>query len=600
VLFFGKSPNHLSVAQITALSIIPNRPTSLRLGKHNDKITKERNKWLNILGKAEVFDKQVISDALAEPLNAHRRAAPKFAPHLSYRLKSEYPNNPIISTNLQYNKQQQVATIVSNYIRRIYHQHIRNAAVMVVNNKTMAVEAYIGSADFYNSEDAGQVDGVRAVRSPGSTLKPFLYGMAFDKGLITQKMKVSDVPINFGGYVPVNYDGTYNGSVTVEKALASSLNIPPVKILDNMGVALFVDGLVNAGFRQIKKDRRKLGLSVVLGGCGVRLEELVNLYSSFANKGQYKSLQFIQQDSSQTTQNKPFQARLLSESSAFIITDILSQLTRPDLPQHIESSKNLPIVSWKTGTSYGRRDAWSIGYNGNYTIGVWVGNFSGESVPELTGADIATPLLFALFNSLDYAPVKDWFISPKALDFRWVCSGSGLLPNEFCEDQIMDYYLPMVSPMTICSHLQKVWLSADEKYSYCTSCLPVNNYKTKQFPYFAPEITAYYEKAHIPYEKIPTHNPKCERIFDGKAPEIVSPTNGLEYLIDPLDNNQIMLKCNVTNDVQKVYWYINKDFYQQSSTSASLFFVPKTGKNTITCVDDKGRKHSITITVRSL
>ncbi|MGB0840444.1 MAG: penicillin-binding protein 1C, partial [Chitinophagales bacterium] len=546
VLYFDKAPNHLSLAEVTTLAIIPNRPTSLRLGHNNETIRKVRNKWLNRFKSAQLFPQDIIEDALQEPLEVKRLAAPRIAPHFSLKMKQRHPHKDVIKTNLNLNKQLITSKLVHNYVQRLYYKRITNAAVLVINNQTQEVEAYVGSADFNNRKTSGQVDGIQAIRSPGSTLKPYLYGLAFDKGLLTFKTTISDVPVNFTGYSPVNYSGNYEGMVSIEHALSNSLNIPAVKVANQMGVDYFIHQLSLAGFEQIQADQNKLGLSVVLGGCGATLEELTQLYSSFAHQGQYQSFAWLASDTSTTT------TTILSPAAAHVVTETLTQLTRPDLPKNYTSSKNLPKVAWKTGTSYGRRDAWSIGYNSNYTIGVWVGNFSGEGVPELTGADIATPLLFDIFNTIDYAPQKDWFIAPKSLSIRWVCSATGLPPSDYCEDQIMEDFLPLVSPTKKCSHLQKIWLSADEKFSYCTSCLPANGYKKKHFPNLSPEIITFYEQAHIHYDKPPPHNPKCERIFSGQAPEITSPVANLDYLIDPTDNTQLMLTANTTGDVSKV------------------------------------------------
>lgn len=605
VLFFDKTPGHLSLAEITTLAIVPNRPTSLALGKHNPAVQKERNRWLTIFKKNNVFAKLAIEDAISEELTVSRLNAPKNAPHLASRLKAKYPEKAIIQTTIKGNIQLKAEQLVTNYIQRKYHQRIRNAAVMVINNKTREVEAYIGSADFFNSEDAGQVDGVRAIRSPGSTLKPFVYGLAFDRGIVTPKLKISDVPINFSGYSPTNYDETYNGMVTIEFALAHSLNVPSVKVLNEYGTDLFIDKLAGAGFEQIRndKDRNRLGLSVVLGGCGVSLEELTKLYSAFANKGEYQGVKWLknaEQEGREAADTTILKKSILSEAAAYIITDILTQPTRPDFPQNFANTMHLPKIAWKTGTSYGRRDAWSIGYNANYTVGVWTGNFSGEGVPELTGASIATPLLFNIFNSIDYNTTKDWFVEPSTLDYRWVCSHSGLPPNAFCEDQVMDHFMPLVSTTETCSHLQEIFVSPDETHSYCRSCLPEVGYKKMPFPVYAPEIVAFYEKEHIRYEKIPTHNPKCERIFSGNPPEIISPIDGLDYIIDRTDNDQLMLSCNVSNDVKTVYWYINEVFYQSSEATANLFFTPNEGESKVTCVDDKGRKREVTVAVRFL
>ena len=606
VLFFDKLPDHLSIAELTTLSLIPNRPTTLALGKNNLKTKVVRDKWLKRFEREGVFSKENIADALKEPLKAERRNAPAHAPHFSYRAKTEN-QQANIKTTIDFNIQKSCEKITYNYVQRIYQQQIRNAAAIVINNKTQEVLAYVGSADFYNNEDGGQVDGIKAIRSPGSTLKPLVYGLAFDKGLITPKLKISDVPVNYSGYAPINYDSKYNGMVSMEYALEHSLNVPAVKVLHLLGKDIFLEKLEQAQFKQIAKAKKVLGLSVVLGGCGVSLEQLAGLYSSFANKGRFIPVKMYRHDETlKNTSNKHQQQsdslynEILSKGAAYIVTEMLSKLTRPDLPAAYENSKNLPKIAWKTGTSFGRKDAWSIGYNANYTIGVWVGNFSGQGVPELTGSTIATPLLFEIFNSIDYAPDSDWFIEPKSLDYRWVCSETGLPAQDFCEAQVMDYYYPAITFNNRCEHLKEVWLSADERYAYCRTCCPANGFKKKMFHNYLPEIIAHLEKENIHYEKLPPHNPDCERIFNDFSLKIISPVDGLEYLIDPNDNTELMLSCSGSNDVDTVYWYLNDVFYQSAGITESIFFTPKTGNNKITCVDDKGRKKDVWVKVKML
>lgn len=594
VLYLGKLPKQLSIAELTVLSIVPNRPNSLKIGYNNPFIIEERNKWLRRFAKARIFKQPDINLALEEPFNASRKNAPNKIPHLAHRLKRQYPKQPIIVTTINTNTQYKAEQLVANYINRLVHQKITNAAVLVVNNSSHEVVAYVGAADFYNSEHAGQVDGVMAVRSPGSTLKPHLYALAFDQGIITPKTKISDVPTNFTGYAPVNYSGEFSGLVSVEHALINSLNVPAVKILNQFTIESYIENLTSAGFKTVIQKKESLGLSVILGGCGASLEELTALYTSFANKGQLHPLQYI------TDQTDTLAKPLISEAAAFVVADILSGITRPDLPRSIESSKNLPKIAWKTGTSYGRRDAWSIGFNPNYTIGVWVGNFSGEGVSDLNGASTATPLLFDVFNAIDYGGNKAWFISPNSLDFRWVCSHSGFPPSSHCHNQIMDYFLPAISNNKTCQHLQNTFISADSSFAYCTSCLPEYGYIKKQYISYPPEIIRFFNNNNIPYDKVPPHNPNCERVFGGNAPSIVSPVNELEYLIDPSDNNQIMLSCNVANDVKLVHWYLNKQYYKASKAQQNIFFVPQNGINTISCVDDKGRKTTINIQVKYL
>jgi penicillin-binding protein 1C len=594
LLYFGRMPDKLSLAQITTLAIIPNRPISLKPGKRNDAIVQARNKWLRRMKADETFNLRDLEDALNEPLDAQRQDAPKFAPHFAVRMKQMYPSRPIIKTSLNRFAQDKITAIAYNYSKRLKSLNINNAAVLVINNKTGKVEAYLGSPDATDNFHNGQVDGITAIRSPGSTLKPLVYALAFDKGLATPKTVIADVPVNFDGYAPENFNSKFNGNVTVEKALSYSLNIPAVKMLNQLGTATLTDKLKQAGFKQIMKDENKLGLSTVLGGCGVSLEELTSLYAAFAHEGKFSRLKFLKEDSVIN------EIRLISPGSAFMTSEILTTLTRPDLPNNFQSSMHIPKIAWKTGTSYGRHDAWSIGYNMNYTIGVWIGNFSGEGVPELTGADMATPLLFEIFNSLDYNSNKKWFRQPDDLDFRLVCSVSGKVPDDFCESQVIDYFIPKVSSVQKCNHMKQVYVSPDESFSYCTSCLPHDGYKTKLYSNPDPDLITYYETEHILYEKIPAHNKNCSRIFSSQPPTITSPTDRKEYIIEKGQDQQLMLSCNADNEVKTVYWYINDRFFKSCSSTEKIFFVPEEGQVKISCSDDKGRNTNIVIKVSNL
>ncbi|MBT3799807.1 MAG: penicillin-binding protein 1C [Bacteroidetes bacterium] len=591
LLFLEQKPEALSLAQIVMLSIIPNNPNTYKPGDNNSLLLEKRNEWLQYFGKKELFKEQDILAALDEDIDCYRHEAPKLAPHLSYRLKSSFPNDIFIQSVVDLNKQSKVENITYNYIKHIRNRNIGNASVLLINNETKEVEAYVGSADFWDNQYQGQVDGIRAIRSPGSALKPFLYAMAFDKGIICPKTVVTDVPINYDGYRPSNYDGKYNGLISIEKALASSLNVPAIKVLDELETNDFVELLGRSGFKRIKQDKSKLGLSLILGGCGVTLEELVNAYSTLANGGIYSGLKYIR------SEEALYQDSIYSAGSSYMTSEILATLIRPDLPNKFENSVHLPKIAWKTGTSYGRRDAWAIGYNTKYTIGVWVGNFSGIGIPELNGAEFAVPLLFNVFNSIDYDEGKKWFKKPESLGERLVCSVSGLPPNEFCDDQVIDYYLPGISNNSKCMHQIEVFTDANEDFSFCRSCKPKAGYKKKIYPNYASDLLSFYEDEEIPYEKIPTHNPRCERIYHDNAPAIISITQGMEYLLFKNESNKLQLRCSVENGVEHVYWYVNNKLLQKAKATEKLFFEPKEGENKISCVDDKGRNTDIWVKV---
>ena len=255
-------------------------------------------------------------------------------------------------------------------------------------------------------------------------------------------------------------------------------------------------------------------------------------------------------------------------------------------------------MRWKTGTSYGRRDAWSIGYNKNYTVGIWVGNFSGVGIPELSGANVATPLLFTVFNTIDYDDDGSWFAQPADCDIRKVCTETGLQPGDYCDHVVTDYFIPLVSPARKCDNIQEMYVSADEKVSYCRVCLPEAGYKKKTYKVVPPEMKDYYEANKIAYVPIPPHNPLCEKMFGEGGPVVISPTNGSEYLINRKDPEPVQLRCRVGNDVGRVYWYINDRFYKAGDAGTKQFFIPTEGPVKVSCTDDKGRNRNIWIRVR--
>ena len=343
---------------------------------------------------------------------------------------------------------------------------------------------------------------------------------------------------------------------------------------------------------QIKKDQRKLGLSLILGGCGASLEELTGLYSSFANEGVYVKPYYTSADSSHK------KIRVMSTAAAFMINETLSKVNRPDFPLNWESTMHMPRIAWKTGTSYGKRDAWSIGYNKHYTVGIWIGNFSAAGVPELSGANVATPLLFKIFNTIDYDQDEAWFSQPADCDLRKVCSETGLPPDENCTNIVTDYFIPMVSTTRQCDNTGEIMISPDEKISYCKNCMPANGYKKKRYTFISPEMQAFFEANKIAYQKIPPHNPDCEVVFKEGGPSIVFPVNNSEYLINRKDPEPLQLSCNVNNDVTKVYWYINNKFFKSGEAKDKQFFIPSEGPVKISCTDDKGRNRDIWIRVR--
>ena len=337
------------------------------------------------------------------------------APHLAVRLKNKYPDLPVIHTTIDPQKQQKVMAMTENYSHRLHNFRIYNAAVMVVNNRTYAVEAYAGSADFKDAAHGGQVDGITAVRSPGSTLKPLVYAIAFDQGLLTPKRVISDVPVNFGGYAPENFNSKFNGNVTVETALMNSLNVPAVKALHLIGLQTMIDKLKEANFEQTRKSEKSLGLSLVLGGCGVKLERNERTVCCFANEGRYG---FFALSEKMKTPHSLLNWFLLPPHTwsrkyyhRWIALNFLHIFRRIQFTfQESHGKPELPMDDVMHGVSdtiklYDRCVDWELQRRG---------------VPELNGAEMATPLLFELFNTIDYNSRNGWYVQPEALDFRLV------------------------------------------------------------------------------------------------------------------------------------------------------------------------------------
>jgi penicillin-binding protein 1C len=589
--YFGINPSKVNLSQAVILSVIPNRPTSLNPRKGSKKILYERDKWLRRMEAEKIFSKTEIDDALAETDLLKKSASPVSTPHLAVRLKQQYNSEVNIRSAIDRNIQEKAEAIAFNHHKRLALKNINNLAVLVVENSSHKVRAYIGSPDFNDALHAGQVDGCNAVRSPGSTLKPLAYAIAVERGLITPATLLEDVPTNIAGYAPENFNAKCNGMVTASKALAYSLNIPAVSLTNRVGLAQFTARLKKSGFTSIRKDSES-GLSIILGGCGVKLTELAALYSSFANNGVYAPLLFLENDSA------IYQSSLITGAAAYMVTEMLTGLTRPDLPNNYESSIHIPKIAWKTGTSYGRRDAWSVGYNKKYTIIVWAGNFSGEGVPELTGADMATPLLFDLFNTIDYNSSGEWYAAPSTVDFRMVCSHSGLPPGELCTDFITDCYIPGVSEYRKCNHLREVLVAADESCSYCTSCAPAAGYKKLVYDNYSPGVAAFYSANSIEFRRPPPHNTSCTRLFTENAPQITSPVNNKEYLLEKNSEQQLKLSCNSDPDISWVYWYVNDKFLEKKKPADAAFFIPAEGIQKISCSDDKGRNTDINIDVK--
>ncbi|MCX6145309.1 MAG: penicillin-binding protein 1C [Ignavibacteriales bacterium] len=592
-LFYYQTPlERLNIAQLFDLILIPNDPNHLRPDKNASDLFMERKRqsaqWIK-RGLLSRLDSIVIWEMRSE---AKRKPLSMVAPHFCWRIKEQANTSAAVRTSLDLATQTTAEMLLRNHVRPWKKQGVQNSAVIVIDNSTMEVIAYIGSPDFTDSSTQGQVDAIRALRSPGSALKPFLCALEMERGTLTPKTRLLDVPYDDEGFTAENYDGKFSGFVYADEALRRSLNVPFVRLLRRTGAPRFLQFMEDVGVASLKAQKEKLGLSVILGGCGVTLEELTAAYATFAHEGMYREPTFIKASRNDRNERR----RAFSPSTAFLVTEILSGMDRPDLPNNFASSLNLPRVAFKTGTSYGRRDAWCLGYSSEFTIGVWVGNVTNTGIPDLVASKSAAPLLIDLFNSISTANRKTILRTPPDIDVRSVCATSGKLPTAYCKDLVQDIYSVTQTQNLYCDIHKEYLVSRDGKKHYCPNCLGDNPYGVQVCLEFPPELLAYWKKAGIPFKLAPPHNPACDRLFAGEGPKIASPSKDMTYYLTE-EGQQILFQASSGVEVSEHRWYIDERFIGRKRAGARLFMSLKEGTHTITCLDDKGRMTSVKVTV---
>ncbi|HVZ02134.1 MAG TPA: penicillin-binding protein 1C [Dongiaceae bacterium] len=393
--YFGKEPAHLTEAQAALLVVLPQSPETLRPDRFPAAAKAARDKVLARLKDEGVIDGSSYAAALAEPVPTRRLPALNGAAHLALRLRLDQTGELTVKTNIDADLQDRVEAMASRYQAGL--EPGAGIAALVVDNRERRVIAYLGSADFFDDRRFGQNDMVEAIRSPGSTLKPFIYGMAFEDLLVHPETVVKDVPMRFGDYAPSNFDHLFRGEVTAREALQLSLNLPAVALLDRVGPVRFAQRLTDAGAPLVLPDKHaRPGLPIALGGVGTNLERLVTLYSALAEQGIARPLLF------RADEAEGVPHALMSPLAAWYVTRILDETPPPERRLAAGNRKNASDIAYKTGTSYGYRDAWAIGYNARYTVGVWVGRPDGAFSTGRMGRDAAAPILFEIFDQLPH------------------------------------------------------------------------------------------------------------------------------------------------------------------------------------------------------
>ena len=595
LIYYQTPVERLNIARLIDLILIPNDPNSLRPDRCAPALLASRIRhaveW-QTMGLISPEDSSIIA---ATPAEALRGSLPREAPQFADRVKALGGSRGDVRSSLDLGLQQRVAALLANHLRMWRRVGVNNGAVLVVDNATREVRAYVGTGDFDDVLSGGQVDAVRALRSPGSTLKPLLFAMEMERGTLTPRTMLLDTPYDAEGFLAENYDGTYSGLVYASDALQRSLNVPMVRLLKRAGVTPFVEFLGSAGIASLTPQRPRLGLSMILGGCGVTLEEMTAAYAAFPNGGVYRPLRLIADAPADSSRDR----RVFGAATSCMVTEILSGLERPDLPNNFESAMLLPKVAFKTGTSYGRRDAWCMGYSSEFTIGVWIGNVNNRGNPELVGSKSAAPLLIDVFTSVSRSPDRAIVPSPKDLRIRKVCALSGLPPSPRCARLIDDEYSSTTSQAVQCDICREVLVSPDRSRSYCSSCLGDHRYVAITMAQYPPELLHFWTAQGIRHTVVPPHNPECTQVSTGEGPKIISPADRMTYYLDPRGGG-LPFQAGSSVDVREHRWYLDEAFLGSKKPGDKIFVDVGEGDHTIACLDDRGRMSTIHVTVKGI
>ncbi len=589
--YFDKDISLLTLDEAATLAALPNAPG--RLAASPTALRARRDEVLRRMVGSGTITEEQSEQAISVPLNLVRKKTPQLAPHLAEKLRSTLGGTTsVVRSSIDPVLQKRAEDLLAQQHRLLMRNQITNGAVVIIENKTRKIRALAGSPNFFDAAISGQVDGTAALRSPGSTLKPFVYALAFDRGLAGVSTALEDVPLIFKDWAPENFDGNYRGLISAEDALRASLNIPAVELSRALGSDGLISFLHRAGFVSFEKDAARHGLSVVLGGCDVTLLELTNLYATLASGGKHRPPSMLENDSA------PAEIQLFSEGAAYLTTEILSGVRRPELPDSWKDAATIPRVAWKTGTSYGRRDAWTIGYDRQYTVGVWVGHFDGRGIPELIGVHAAAPLFFGIFETLGGGA---WFEQPSTVRVREVCALSGAPANSFCAHKKTELALENAPPARCAMHEQ---LEVDDATGkrLCSKCRAGRARHYETHVSWPPRTTAFFASTGAKEDPIPAHDPRCTaKSGRGSGPIIAFPLADDEFLLRdgvPPELQKIVFRSAAEGGSGKLYWFVDGVLFTSAPAGVAVEWTPLLGPHRIALVDEDGASAAIEIRVR--
>ena len=589
--YYGRSPATLSAAEATTLAVLPNNPAIIHPGRNRDLLRDKRDRLLQYLHESGVLSAQALELALLEPLPQAPLTLPRDAPHYLQRLRRSGTPGRYTST-IDGQLQRAVADIISRHHRKLQQNEVHNLAVLVSEVSSGAVVAYHGNVPGLEQIYAPAVDLITAPRSPGSLLKPILYGLALDAGEILPGQLLPDVPTSFQNFRPANFLEDFDGAVPADEALVRSLNIPFVYLLRDYGTARFLDRLRRFGFAHMGQPADHYGLSLILGGAEITLEEIHGWFLGVAQQ------QRFYHTARQAGQATDFAG--LGAGAGHTVLNALRDLQRPDeLGDYHRFESHRPIA-WKTGTSFGLRDAWAVGATPAYVVSVWVGNADGAGRPGLIGVRAAAPVLFDVFRMLeDYSrDAPNWFTPPDdALREVDVCTTSGELAGPDCPSarrlapRVPDHTLP-------CKLHQRIYTTADGAYRTTQQCSADAVARTV---FSLPPLRAYfYRRRHADYSSLPPWQPDCAPAAD-RTPSlqfIYPEGNGVLSAVKNWYGQEEPFYFAVSADQPGtvLHWHLDGRFLRSTSVFHQLSLALTPGTHVLTVTDAQG--HTISRTVQ--
>jgi penicillin-binding protein 1C len=606
--YYGRKAEMLSWGEMATLAVLPNAPSLVHPGKNRTILEKKRNRLLDQLLKNELIDSTTCELAKLEPLPGKPLPLPQWAPHLLQRFKVENYSKENYSTKLittvEEKIQRNVIEILDRHHGALKGNGINNASALILDVETGNALAYVGNIYKPETPDMeSDVDVIKAPRSPGSTLKPILYAAALSEGMILPNSLLADVPTQIGGYTPQNYDRQFDGAVTASMALSRSLNIPAVKLLQQYKYARFYDLLKQLGMTTLNRPADHYGLSLILGGSEVTMWDLAGIYAGMArtlnhqveNKGMalkkdfHQPDYFLLDDKIKETTEGDGRINSLDATSVWFTFQAMEEVMRPGeegLWQHFSSSQR---IAWKTGTSFGFRDAWAIGVTPKYVVAVWVGNTNGEGRAGLTGVQTAAPILFDIFKTL---PESKWFSSPQNnFSFIPVCRQSGFRANFDCADSDTMMISLNGSKAPLCPFHQMIHLDKRGTFRVNEHCESPGNMVHQSWFVLPPTMEWYYKQKNHDYRPLPPFAPGCEVISDTRQMEVIYPQQNAKIYV-PLEINgergKTVFTATHRKPGSKIFWHLDKDFIGETTNYHQIGLNPEDGKHTLTLVDEKG------------